>query len=71
LSAAGAHAKLQADGEPALEAEGILRSYTSSLNHLEAHAQKMIEETKAKNGETVKKRTPPAHWNAGGCTEGE
>jgi hypothetical protein len=56
-------AKLQAEGQPTFEADGTLRTYISSLKHLEAHAHKMREETKAKKGETVKKKAPPGHWN--------
>jgi hypothetical protein len=40
-----------------LEAEGVLRTYASSL--MQAHERKMREEAKAKKGETLKKKKLP------------
>jgi len=50
---------LQAAGQPTPEAEGILRTYLSALQHLKAHERKMREEAKAKKGETLKKKKAP------------
>ena len=44
--------KLQAFGQPTIEAEAILRTYLSSLTHLETHESKLREEAAAKKGET-------------------
>jgi hypothetical protein len=48
--------RLRSLGEPTLEAEEALQSYTSALRHLEAHELKLREEADAKKGETKKKR---------------
>jgi hypothetical protein len=49
--------KLRMDGEPSEEAEAALRTYTSSLAHLIAHADQLREEARAKKGETKKSET--------------
>ena len=44
--------KLRVAGAPTRDAEGALRTYTSSLTHLLAHEQKLQEQALAKKGET-------------------
>lgn len=44
--------KLRIAGAPTHEAEGVLRTYASSLMHLLAHEDKLKEEAEAKKGET-------------------
>ena len=44
--------KLRVAGAPTHEAEGALRTYASSLQHLLAHEEKLREEALAKKGET-------------------
>ena len=48
--------QLRAMGEPTLEAQDALNTYTSGLKHLEAYELKLREDAKAKKGETKKKR---------------
>ena len=43
-----------ANKKPSAEAEGTLRTYLSSLNHLETHKRQMRQDLKAKKGETRK-----------------
>ena len=47
--------KLQAFGQPTIEAEATLRTYLSSLTHLETHESKLREEAAVK-GETRSRR---------------
>jgi hypothetical protein len=46
--------KLLATRKPSVAAEGILRTYQSSLNHLEAHRLEMRQDAKARKGESRK-----------------
>jgi hypothetical protein len=46
--------KLLATGKPSAEAEGTLRTYLSSLNHLEGHRRQMRQDARAKHGESRK-----------------
>ena len=46
--------KLIATKKPSVEAEGTLRTYLGSLNHLETHKRQMRQDAKAKRGETRK-----------------
>jgi hypothetical protein len=46
--------RLNAEGLPTDEAEGILHVYVSSLEHLVSHEQKMKQENDAKRGESRK-----------------
>jgi hypothetical protein len=46
--------KLIANKKPSAEAEGTLRTYLSSLNHLETHQRQMRQAAKVKRGETRK-----------------
>jgi hypothetical protein len=46
--------KLLASGGASTEAEGTLRTYLSSLNHLESHRLEMRQDAKAKKGESRK-----------------
>jgi hypothetical protein len=48
--------RLRITGQPTSEAEGVLRTYVSSLTHLLDHERRMREDAKAKKGET--KKTP-------------
>jgi hypothetical protein len=48
--------RLRAMGEPTLEAQDALNTYTSGLKHLEAYELKLREDAKAKKGETKKRR---------------
>jgi hypothetical protein len=43
---------LLAAGKPTAEAKGTLRTYLSSLNHLEGRRIQMQQDAKAKRGET-------------------
>lgn len=53
--------KLRVSGQPTHQAEGTLRTYTSSLLHLLAREQKMKEDVKAKKGEAKKKKIAKYH----------
>jgi hypothetical protein len=44
--------RLRVSGEPTFEAKAALRTYTSALMHLLAHADRMRQEALAKKGET-------------------
>ena len=46
--------KLQTGGQSTTEAESTLKICVSSLLHLQAYAEKLQEEAKAKKGETKK-----------------
>jgi hypothetical protein len=49
-------ATLQALGRPTIDAERLLQSYLSALEHLEGHERKIRAEREAKKGETKKGR---------------
>jgi hypothetical protein len=46
--------RLEAAGHPTSDAEQMLQTYLSMLEHLEAHEQKLREERRAKKTETRK-----------------
>jgi hypothetical protein len=48
--------RLRITGQPTTDAEGLLRTYVSSLTHLLDHARRMRQDAQAKKGET--KKTP-------------
>ena len=47
-------ARLKAAGHPTSDAEQMLQTYLSMLEHLEAHQQKLREQRRAKKTETKK-----------------
>jgi hypothetical protein len=49
-------AKLQAAGQPTVEAQRALQSYVSALKHLEEHERMLRQENRAKRRETKKPR---------------
>ena len=49
-------ARLMLAGRPTLEAQGSLRTYLSALKLLEAFQRRIVEDNKAKVGETRKRR---------------
>ncbi|MGO9681093.1 MAG: hypothetical protein ACLPTZ_00495 [Beijerinckiaceae bacterium] len=53
----GLIAMLKSKGEPAVEAEGMLEVYLSSLKLLEDCEDKIRRESKIKKGETKKRRS--------------
>lgn len=48
--------RLRISGQPTTDAEGVLRTYASSLTHLLDHARRMREDAQAKKGETKRSR---------------
>jgi hypothetical protein len=47
-------ARLKAAGHPTSDAEQMLQTYLSMLEHLEAHQQKLRDQRRAKKAETKK-----------------
>ena len=55
--------RLRITGQPTTDAEGLLRTYVSSLAHLLDHARRMRHDAQAKKGETKKTPAGIIHLN--------
>ena len=60
--------RLRITGQPTTDAEGVLRTYVSSLTHLLDHTRRMREDAQAKKGE--REKTPAGIFQLNGAAFG-